>query len=308
MIFFVNINIEAEPNSSINDNNYISNQPKREEDDFNFTPVNDELVYKIINSLQISKACGLDGIGAKPLKMSIQSIVPFITKFINQSFSQGIYPDEWKCAKVLPVHKKGDTSDLNNYRPISILPTISKVVEKIAHQQLYKYLTERFILNKAQFGFRPGHSTTAALASMTDTWFEAIDNGQLVCAIFLDLRRAFDSVNIGILLTKLQNMGCSDKTLEWFNSYLNLRSQHVKYKQSISGGKTISIGVPQGSILGPLLFLILINDLPNVIKSGQITMYADDTTLFICGTNLQDMKEKIQEDINAVNTWLKLNK
>ena len=168
-----------------------------------------------MSRLDESKSVGLDGIAAKPLKIAKVFVVTSIKDLVNQSLNEGTFITEWKSAKVIPLHKKGDVNDVKNYRPISVLSAASKIVERIVHKQFYDYHS---ILSKAQFGFRPGHSTGAALASLTHPWHSAIDIGHIVCAIYVDLRRAFDTVQIYILLCKLRSVGCSEKVLRWFKS------------------------------------------------------------------------------------------
>ena len=190
-----------------------------------------------------------------------------------------LFPSAWKEAKVFPLHKSGDVDSTNNYRPISILPVVSKIIERAVHNHVYSYVTQNCILNVHQSGFRPKYSTETALVDMVDDWLLNINSGQMTGVAFIVLRKAFDTVNHEILIDKLRVIGVSSITLKWFNSYLSNRIQRVSYNEVVSDALPISTGVPQGSILGPLLFLIFINDMPNVIKHGKISMYADDTSL-----------------------------
>lgn len=224
------------------------------------------------------------------------------------SFDSGVYPDEWKSSKICPLFKKGDSSLICNYRPIAILPVVSKLIENVAHKQLYKFLNTHNIISNYQFGFRPGHSTSAALGSLTDDWLRFIDVGQIIGAIFVDLKRAFDTVNTKVLSSKLRRIGCTDKVIMWFISYLNNRKQRVAVRGTLSDEHSVSLGVPQGSILGPLLFLIYINDLVHALKHCSITMYADDTTLYVHSTSLRDIQCKLQDDMNSLKEWLDVNK
>ena len=221
---------------------------------FEFINVEEDYVLKLLANLDRRKATGSDDIDITFLKLSKSYIAPSITQLINLSLSKGIFPDDCKYAKVFPLYKKGDANCIRNFRPISILPAISKLIEKAVHKQLYDYLVKYNILNKAQFGFRPGHSTSSALACLTDDWLRSIDDGFIVGALFIDLRRAFDTVNTAILLNKLKTIGLSTLSLSWFSSYLNNRKQYVTINNCKSNDQNLSIGVPQGSILGPLLF------------------------------------------------------
>ena len=175
------------------------------------------------------------------------------------------------------------------YRPIAILPVVSKLIEKVAHKQLYAFLSTHNILSKSQFGPRPGHSTSAAIGSLTDDWLRSIDIGQIIGAIYIDLKRAFDTVDTKVMSTKLCRIGCSDRVIMWFISYLNNRKQRVAVRGTLSDEHSVSLGVPQGSVLGPLLFLIYIDDLVQALKHCSITMYADDTTLYVHSTSLLDI-------------------
>ena len=160
-----------------------------------------------------------------------------------------------KVQKICPLFKKGETNLICNYRPIAILPVVSKLIEKVAHKQ-YTFLSTHNILSNSQFGFRPGHSTSAALGSLTDDWLRLIDIGQIIGAIYVDLKRAFDTVDTKVMSSKLRRIGCSDKVILWFTSYLNSRKQRVAVRGTLSDEHYVSLGVPQGSVLGPLLFLI----------------------------------------------------
>ena len=275
---------------------------------FDFEEVNEGIIIDLLSNLDTGKSTGIDGISASHLKSATNEIAPFITKLINMSFDSGVYPDEWKSSKICPLFKKGETSLICNYRPIAILPVVSKLIEKVAHKQLYTFLSTHNILSKSQFGFRPGHSTSAALGSLTDDWLRFIDIGQIIGAIYIDLKRAFDTVDTKVMSTKLRRIGCSDRVIKWFISYLNNRKQRVAVRGTLSDEHSVSLGVPQGSVLGPLLFLIYIDDLVQALKHCSITMYADDTTLYVHSTSLLDIQCKLQDDMNSLKEWLYANK
>ena len=275
---------------------------------FDFTPVDDNFVIELISNLDESKATGADDISIRLLKEGNPSIVPWITQFINFSFSTGVYPNDWKHGKICPLFKKGDRNICTNYRPISILSAASKLIERVAHKQLYHYVVKNGLLNKTQFGFRPGHSTGAALGSMVDEWLHSIDIGRIIAALYVDLKQAFDTVDPSIMLLKLKRKGVGDLALQWFKSYLTNRTQQVAVRGTMSNKNDLSLGVPQGSILGPLLFLLYIDDMVNVISHGKVTMYADDTTLYVSGTSLNDIQFKLQEDLIALKNWIQDNR
>ena len=214
------------------------------------------------------------------IKQSIHLIVEPITHIINLSITNGIVPDKMKLARVIPVFKCNDQTQLSNYRPISVLPVFSKILERLIYNRMVHYLDSYNILCHQQFGFRKGYSTSMALIRLSDQLFTAIDNKKFTIGIFLDLSKAFDTVNHEILFTKLEHYGFRGIVLDWMKSYFINRKQFVQYNNHCSDLKEISCGIPQGSILGPLLFLLYINDICNVSQILEVILFADDTNVF----------------------------
>lgn len=212
----------------------------------------------------------------------------------------------WKPAVVVPVFKSGDPHSMSNYRPISILPTMSKIAEKLIAKQIINHLnTTPYALHPMQFGFRAKYSTETATCFLTENIRALLDQGGVVGAVFLDLRKAFDTVNYKILLTKLCNFKFSSDALKWVESYLTDRSQHVRVQSSKSAALSLSTGLPQGSNLGPLLFSIYINDLPLACPDVFVQMYADDTVVYAHGRNIAQVVEKLTNYMDSITTWLK---
>ena len=214
------------------------------------------------------------------LRDSASVISAPLAYIINMSLSSGTIPTKWKIAKVIHLYKSDPKSDIGNYRPISILPVLSKVLGSLVHQKLINYLEENCLLYDHQFGFRSKRSTELAVTLLVDKIRKKSDKGNITGAIYIDLSKAFDTVSHSSLLDKLTSYGIKDFELLWFTDYLFLRKQIVEYDAVYSNTESVSVGVPQGSILGPLLFLILFNDVHKSLMHSQILIYADDTVVF----------------------------
>ena len=256
-----------------------------------------------INSLDNHKATGLDGLTPRIIKLSCNVIANPLLQIINICIHTGTFPASLKLGKILPIFKGGDKSDPSNYRPISILSVISKLIEKHVTKHLFGYLNKYDLLNKSQSGLRKHHSCNTALISLLDKWLKSIEEGELVGAIFFDLRKAFDVVDHSILLEKLKVYQFSPHSLSWIKSYLTDRKQCVSDNALKSTFQNVNAGVPQGSVLGPLLFLLFVNDLPLFINETYLELYADDTTVHYASKNKTTLRTKLQQGSNGFLCW-----
>ena len=278
------------------------------EKSFFISPTDYLEVTDIIKILNSNKSHGPNGIPTKILQLMVHELSPVIANLFNLSFLQGKFPSLLKVAKVIPLHKKSSKLLCSNYRPISILSNLDKILEKIIHKRLYKFLETNNIIYSLQFGFRKNYSTTLALLNLTENIKQELDRGKFGCGIFIDFQKAFDTVDHNILLQKLSYYGVRGKSNEWFKSYLCDRKQFVSINGFQSDLSEIKCGVPQGSVLGPLLFLIYINDLHLAIKSCKIHHFADDTNLLHFNDSIKKLNKDINYDLKQLVHWLNANK
>lgn len=264
-------------------------------------------VESIVSSLRQTKY-GNDTISVRVLKSIKSEIAPPLAMLINKSIYNAVFPRVFKVATVVPIHKKGDPTSPDNYRPISILPLFSKVFEKCISIQLLSYLKTFNILSPEQFGFRRGLSTSDALLSWSEKIYDALDLRKHCLSVFIDYSKAFDTVNCQILLNKLSHYGIRGLPNDWFRSYIFGRQQRVRIKSSFSTFSTNNIGVPQGSVLGPLLFILYINDLPSMASDFKTTLFADDTTFVDSDASLDTLMTRCSESLDLVSKWAQSNR
>ena len=274
---------------------------------FRFTPVNEDCIGNIIKKLKSKSSYGYDEISNNLIKHASSSLVKPLTLIVNQVLHTGIFPRQLKTSRVKPVHKSGEQSSFCNYRPISWLPSMSKIFEYVIFNQLMSFLTDNQLFCTEQFGFRPGHSTELAALRLVDHLTNEMDNFNVPVSIYIDVSKALDSLNHSILLNKLRHYGISGCSYELFCSYLSNRLQFVDFNGKMSTKLAISTVVPQGSVLGPLLFLIYINDLPLVSNIFTMLMYADDTTLY-CNVNPNVSDDLLNCELSKICDWLGANK
>ena len=264
------------------DTSKLSNFVRSRKDEsaaFSIPPIAEADVVGYLLKIDSNKSTGVDDITSRMLKLAAPIIAPSITNLIKLSFSLNVFPSRWKTAKVTPIFKRGDPTDVSNYRPISVLPTLSKIAERHVRNAVYSFLSENYSIYLRQSGFRLKHSTETALIKIIDDLIFNLDNERVSGMVLVDYRKAFDMIDHTLLLEKLEVYGLSRDSLQWFTSYLKDRRQHVKLGDKQSSVAIVRHGIPQGSILGPLLFIVFINDLPLYVTSSRIDLYADDTTL-----------------------------
>lgn len=272
------------------------------------TRVTVEETLKLIKDIKISKTSALDNLSSFLFKEAMMVLPIHLCYIFNLSIGSGVFPAAWKCSNIILIPKEGDKADPNNYRPISLLPLPGKLLEKVVHARLYKYLTDNQILTTKQGGFRPAHSTTLTATAFVTHILDQYNMGNHTAAIFVDLRKAFDSIDHQILLSKLHAYGIRGHIHDWFTSYLSNRTQRTFVNGTYSDPAIITYGVPQGSVLGPVLFLLFINDVTNLIDPDSIFLYADDTVLYQSGNSVQEVHNQLQLKLDHFVDWCRMNK
>lgn len=257
-----------------------------------------------IKKLKNKKSKGVDGVDNLTIKECSWYLVDVMTFLFNFSLESGVFPNVLKTAIVIPVHKKGDVLRLNNYRPISLLSTFSKILEKLIKRRLVNYLNKIQFLNDNQFGFTAGKSTEEALLHFLSHIHETLNNSLKPSALFIDISKAFDTVDHSILLKKLLCIGIRGRIFQWFTSYLQNRRQVVKINETFSCPGYVTSGVPQGSVLGPVLFLIYFNSIFDINLAGHATAFADDLALtYTSNGNFIETQSMLQRDLDILSKW-----
>ncbi len=286
---------------------YMSNMPNII-NSFFMMETNPQEIVTCCNALSPKKSCCFDEISVELLQRVIDIICFPLAHVFNLSLNIGVFPDKLKIAKIVPIHKSGSVHDLINYRPISILPSLSKILERLVYNRMIAYLNKNNILTDAQFGFRQGRSTEHALIDVVNFVSNSLDQSSNVFALYLDVSKAFDSISHSILLHKLQSYGFRGIALSWFGSYLTNRLQYVSSCNKTSNLRIISHGVPQGSIIGPLLFLLYINDLALIPSAAHFVLFADDTSALIPVSPHTDNSLLLNSECSMIFQWFYWNR
>ena len=290
-------------NCTVDPLSYMGN---RTQNTFYFENTTAAEVDNIISSFR-NKKTNLNNIPTFVIKKISHILSPLLVTLFNESILQGTFPTKLKLGRVIPLHKSGSQTAVSNYRPITTLSIFSKIFEKLVHKRLVKFIDKYEIINKNQFGFQKSKSTSDAILEFLDNVYDSFDRDNHLLAIFLDFSKAFDTISHDILLSKLEFLGFRGPINSWLGSYLRGRKQFVSVGDEASVPKETSIGVPQGSTLGPLLFILYINDMKKCLKTMKVLHFADDSTLY-CAYDLASMSNLINADLVSVNTWLSANK
>ena len=306
--FFSSVASKIQSKISFSYKSFSDFLPAHISNSFFISPCTKEEISDIITGFKTGKSSGPNSIPIKILKLAKDKISENLSSIFNLSFSTGSFPDVLKVAKIIPIHKKDSKLDCTNYRPISLLSNLDKIIEKLMHTRLLKFLENEKVLYEKQFGFRRNFSTAHAIISLVDNIEKAIDNGKVACGVFIDLQKAFDTVDHNILLQKLHHYGIRGIANEWFKSYLSERKQFVSINGFNSDFKIVNCGVPQGSVLGSLLFLLYINDFHNAIKFSAPFHFADDTGLLNIQNSVKDINKTLNKDLKQLSFWLSANK
>ncbi len=273
-----------------------------------FQPTDENEIMKIISKLGSGKSAGHDNIKSDIIKKVAGEIAFPLSMIFNTSLSTGVVPDDFKIAKVVPIYKKDNPEIFGNYRPVSVLPCLSKILERIVYNRTYDFLCKNNVLYHKQYGFRTNHSTYMAVLDFVNEISKAVEEKKFTIGIFMDLSKAFDTIDHNILLQKLYHYGFRGISNTWFCNYLSNRKQYVSYNSVISQTEDVQCGVPQGSILGPLLFIIYMNDICHISNILNTILFADDTTVFYSHKNLSFLSNVVNEELKVVCDWFKANK
>ena len=308
-------NIATDLKQTNNNNSTVENDDHNFYEEFLKNPVNNTIhlievdqgeVFKIINDFK-NKSTRDTKISALKVANTSYNFTKILTEIINKSFREGIFPEQMKIAKVIPIHKGGTKTEAGNYRPISLLNTFSKIYEKLMHSRILNFLEQNDSLYENQYGFRQGRSCEHALLNAQNSLLDSLNKRQISLLLLIDFSKAFDMVEHSILVSKLEHYGIRGLALNWIKSYLSNRQQFVSINGSDSSTQAMKYGVPQGSILGPLLFIIYINDMPSIAQYAKFVLYADDANIIITANTTEEIQTRVQKLIENLTKWVNYN-
>ena len=306
--YFSSIATKRKLNISFSHKHFSDFPKNRSNISFFVSPTDKTEIEDVISSLDSNRSVGPNSIPTKILKFRKDDISSQLSEIFTTSFSSGVFPSILKTAKVIPVHKKDSKLDFSNYRPISLLSNIEKFLERLMYNRMYKFFSDNNLIYSLQFGFRQKYSTVHALISLTENVIKNLDEGNIGCSIFVDLQKAFDTVEHDILLSKLEHYGIRGLANEWFKSYLSNRKHYVSINGYDSNLADVKFRVLQGSVLGPLFFLIYINDLNQALKFCKVHHFADDTNLIHFSKSVYRLNKYVNLDLKNLTYWLNSNR
>ena len=305
--YFINIGNNLASNIQDSDTNPLNYLGESSPNSFSFMATTPLEIRNVIMHLDNKKA-SLNNVPIFVLKKIAHIICPLLSDIFNDSINVGLFPDKLKSGRVIPLYKEGPPNDVSNYRPITTLSVFSKIFEKLVHKRMTPFITKYNIVKPYQFGFQKNKCTSDALLEFMENAFDSFNNNQYYLAIFLDFSKAFDTISHEILLKKIEHMGFRGPIHRWIKSYLTNRNQFVNIGEKSSEFLNVKMGVPQGSTLGPLLFILYINDMSNSINNLKIVHFADDSTLHVPLNRNENIAPQINTKLSDVNRWLISNK
>ena len=272
------------------------------------TPTTPSEVEALCAGLEVGKGAGWDGVAPRVIKGVARELSGSLSRFYNCCMREGYYPECFKVARVVPVFKGGDPTEFSNYRSVSVLPLLSQIFEKLIRARLVEFLDQNKVICQGQYGFRQGHSTAMAVLDMVERVRKAWSKGNAAIGVFLDLKKAFDTVDHTVLLSKLEHYGVRGSALKLLTSYLADRKQYIMYGGEESAWGALECGVPQGSVLGPLFFLLYVNDMASVSKDLDMVLFADDTNAFAEGKDVNELIRRVNSGLDELSKWFRCNK
>ena len=271
-------------------------------------PVNERDVLNTVGECKAKASEDVDNLSMHIIKHIINSVTEPFTHICNLSFENGVVPDLMKISKIVPLFKSGEKNDFTNYRPVALLPQFSKILEKLFCKRLTEFIDKYKLISDSQYGFRSNRSTSLAILDLIEELTSALDDNKYTIGVFIDLRKAFDTIDHGLLLKKMEHLGIRGVVNNWLSSYLNNRKQYVEINNVSSDLQNIICGVPQGSVLGPILFIMYINDICNASDLLKMVLFADDTNLFRSSYDLNSLCEQVSVELSKLNNWFNVNK